>query len=87
MDWKRKLSSRKFWAAVAAMLASIGTAIAGLHSENQYVIIAGIACTAFSSAAYAIAEAIADAGNGVVSVEHYYPEEVEGDPGEVNDGE
>lgn len=71
MDWKRKLASRKFWAAVAAMLASIGTTISGLHSDNTYVIIFGIACTAFSAAAYAVAEAIADANNGVITVEHH----------------
>lgn len=71
MDWKRKFCSRKFWAALAAMLASIGATISGLHSDNTIVIVIGIACTAFSAAAYAVAEAIADAGNGVITVEHY----------------
>lgn len=71
MNIKRKLTSRKFWAALAAMLASIGATISGLHSDNTIVIVIGIACTAFSAAAYAVAEAIADAGNGVITVEHY----------------
>ena len=63
MDWKRKLSSRKFWIAIAAMLSSIGTTIAGLNSECTGVVIAGIVCTALSAAAYAVAEAIADAAH------------------------
>lgn len=67
MDWKRKLSSRKFWVAIAAMLSSIGTTIKGLNSDCPGIVIAGIACTAVAAAAYAVAEAIADAGNGTIT--------------------
>ncbi len=60
MDWKRKLTSRKFWMCVAAMLASIGSTIAGFHSDSEVVVIVGITCTAISGAIYSVAEAIVD---------------------------
>ena len=46
-----KLTSRKFWMAAAAALASIGGSIAGL---------AGVFCTMASCAIYAAAEAYVD---------------------------
>lgn len=55
-----KWKSRKFWMAVAAFLASIGTTIAGLHSDSKSITIAGIVCTMLSSGIYAAAEAYAD---------------------------
>lgn len=60
-DLIRKLTSRKFWVAVAAMLASIGTSIAGLASSNTQVAQIGIVCTVVSAAIYAFAEAYVDA--------------------------
>lgn len=55
-----KLKSRKFWICVAAFLASIGTSVAGLHSDNELVATVGIICTIVSSAIYAFAEAWVD---------------------------
>ena len=55
-----KLKSRKFWICVAAFLASIGTSIAGLKSDNEIVASVGIVCTIASSAIYAFAEAWID---------------------------
>lgn len=55
-----KLRSRKFWICVAAFLASIGTSIAGLKSDNEMVASVGIICTIASSAIYAFAEAWVD---------------------------
>lgn len=55
-----KLKSRKFWICVAAFLASIGTSVAGLHSDNELVASIGIICTIVSSAIYAFAEAWVD---------------------------
>ena len=55
-----KWKSRKFWMAVAAFLASIGTTIAGLHTDSKSITIAGIVCTMLSSGIYAAAEAYAD---------------------------
>ena len=36
-----KLKSRKFWICVAALLASIGTSIAGLRSDNEIIVAIG----------------------------------------------
>lgn len=55
-----KLTSRKFWICVAAFLASIGTSIAGLKSDNDVIATVGIICTIVSSAIYAFAEAYVD---------------------------
>lgn len=60
-DIIRKLTSRKFWIAVAATLASIGTSIAGISSNNETIATVGIVCTVASAAIYAGAEAYVDA--------------------------
>lgn len=56
-----KLTSRKFWICVAAMLASIATSIAGIHSNNPTVIAIGTICGIVSAAIYAFCEAWVDA--------------------------
>lgn len=68
-----KFASRKFWICVAAFLASIGTSIAGLKTENEIVAIIGAICTILSAAIYSFAEAWVDAN--AVSI----PEEDESD--------
>ena len=55
-----KLKSRKFWICVAAFLASIGTSIAGLHTDNNVVVEIGTISTILSAAIYAFAEAYGD---------------------------
>lgn len=55
-----KLTSRKFWIAVAAGLGSIGTSIAGLATDNEVVVVTGIICATASAAIYAAAEAYVD---------------------------
>lgn len=55
-----KLKSRKFWICVAAMLASIATSIAGIHSNNSTVIAIGTICGIASAAIYAFCEAWVD---------------------------
>ena len=55
-----KLKSRKFWICVAALLASIGTSIAGLRSDNEVIVAIGTGCTIASAAIYAFAEAWVD---------------------------
>lgn len=57
---KNKLTSRKFWICVAAMLASIATSIAGIKSQNETVIIIGTVCGIASAAIYAFCEAWVD---------------------------
>lgn len=60
-DIIRKLTSRKFWLAIAAMLASIATSIAGITTANDTIATAGIICSVASAAIYAGAEAYVDA--------------------------
>lgn len=60
-DIIRKLTSRKFWLAVAATLASIGTGIAGYATDNETLQTVGAVCTVASAAIYAAAEAYVDA--------------------------
>ena len=50
--WK----SRKFWISVAALLASVGTAISGLVVENELIVAAGVVCSALSAAIYTACE-------------------------------
>lgn len=60
-DIIRKLTSRKFWLALAAGLASIGTSIAGLTTGDNTITTVGIVCTVASAAIYSAAEAYVDA--------------------------
>ena len=55
-----KLTSRKFWVCVAAMLASIATSIAGITTDNQTVLVIGTICGVLSAAIYAFCEAWVD---------------------------
>lgn len=56
----RKLTSRKFWMAVAAFLASLGTGFTGLTTGNETLVTVGVICTTLSAAVYAAAEAYVD---------------------------
>lgn len=56
----KKLTSRKFWLCAAAFLGSIGTSIAGLHSDNEAIAAIGIVCAVISAAIYSAAEAYID---------------------------
>lgn len=60
-DIIRKLTSRKFWIAVAAFLASVGASVAGIQTENTTIATVGIVCSVVSAAIYAAAEAYVDA--------------------------
>lgn len=63
-----KLTSRKFWITVAAMLASIATSIAGMHTDNTAITVIGMICMVISSAIYAGAEAYVDANRVIETV-------------------
>ncbi len=61
INWKTKLSSRKFWALIAALATSILGAVGA--SENTTLQITGIITAVGACVAYMLAEAYAD-GNG-----------------------
>ena len=55
-----KLTSRKLWLSVAAVLASVGTAIAGTATGNEAITTCGVVCTVLAAGIYAAAEAYVD---------------------------
>lgn len=78
IDWKRKLTSRKFWAAVCNFVAMLVIALGG--TEQVAVQITGIIMAAATVIAYIIAEGLVDAANvGVIDipVEEVPPDEDE----------
>ena len=66
-----KLTSRKFWLCAAAFLASLGTSITALRSDNEIVATIGIICTIGSAAVYAAAEAYVDANRNIDIINRY----------------
>ena len=66
---KDKLTSRKFWVCVAAMLASIAASIAGITTENQTILAVGTICGVASAAIYAFCEAWVDSKAAVPNYE------------------
>ena len=74
IDWKKKLTSRKFWAAICnfvGMLVMAFGATAGTAEKITALIMAGA-----SVIAYIIAEGLVDAANvGVIPVEEVPPDE------------
>ena len=63
-----KLTSRKFWITVAAMLASIASSITGMQTNNPKIMAIGIICTVVSAAIYAGAEAYVDANRKIETI-------------------
>ena len=59
IDWKRKLSSRKLWAAVAGIVTGLAM-VFGLD-ENTITTVAGAVVSAASVVAYIMAEGKVDA--------------------------
>ena len=80
-----KLTSRKFWITVAAMLASIATSITGMHTDNTTICVIGMICTVISSAIYAGAEAYVDANRVVETVARDDDDRRDNEAGEDDD--
>ena len=59
IDWKRKLTSRKFWAAIAGFVAMLVVAFGG--SEDQATQITALIMAGAAVVAYIIGEGLADA--------------------------
>ena len=68
MKMKQKLTSRKFWISVASFLASIGTAIGGMVTDNEVLAIVGVVCGALATAIYTVVEGVVDASHKTPSV-------------------
>lgn len=76
MDWKRKLSSRKFWMAVVGLVSGIMVFCGRSEQEAQQI--GGIIMSAASVVAYILSEGMIDAANAGYIYED--PEESEGSP-------
>lgn len=61
IDWKKKLTSRKFWAAVCSLVAQMVVAFGG--SEDQSVRITALIMAGATVIAYIIGEGLVDAAN------------------------
>ena len=61
IDWKRKLTSRKLWVAVAGMVTGLILAFGGSEAASETV--SGCILSAASVIAYIIGEGLADAGH------------------------
>ena len=78
IDWKKKLTSRKFWAAVCNFVAMLVIALGA--TEQVAVQITGLIMAGATVIAYIIAEGLVDSANaGVVDfpIEEIPPDDVE----------
>lgn len=81
MNWKKKLSSRKLWAAVVGVVVGIAAAF-GIEG-NEYAEVAGIITSAISVAAYIFGESRIDAAASVPIIIPETTEESEDDGAEM----
>ena len=61
MDWKRKLTSRKFWSAVASFVSMLIVALRG--SQETAVQVTALIMAGAAVVAYIVGEGLADAAN------------------------
>lgn len=61
-DWKRKLTSRKLWVALAGFIAGLIIAFGG--SEDTANTVSGCIMSGAAVVGYVIGEGLADSGNG-----------------------
>lgn len=80
MNWKKKLSSRKLWAAAVGVI--VGLAAAFGIEENEYAQIVGIVGSIVSVVSYIFGEAKIDAASSVPII---IPEIAEENPKESQD--
>lgn len=67
IDWVRKLTSRKFWAATASFVSMMIVAFGG--AENQATQVTALIMAGASVVAYIIGEGLTDASYGDVEIE------------------
>lgn len=74
IDWKRKLTSRKLWMAIALFVSGIFAATG--HKETG-VVIAGLIMQGAAVVAYIIGEGLTDAAHISEGEEYFYEDEEE----------
>ena len=83
MDWKQKLTSRKFWAAVVNFITQLLIAFGA--SENTAVQVAAVIMAGAGVIAYIIGEGLADAAGAKADV--YITQDDVQEPPDSPDGE
>lgn len=63
IDWVRKLTSRKFWLAVANFVTMLIVALGG--TDNQAAQVSALIIAGATVIAYIIGEGLVDSGNGI----------------------
>ena len=66
MDWKQKLTSRKFWVAVVNFVTQLMFAFK--YTESEVAQVAAVIMAGAGVVAYIIGEGLADAANGTVEI-------------------
>ena len=72
MDWKRKLTSRKFWTAVGEFVTMLIIALGG--SQETAVQVTALIMAGAAVVAYIIGEGLVDAANAGISTAKYNAE-------------
>ncbi len=67
MNWKRKLTSRKFWVAVAGLVSGIILAAGG--TESQAATVSGVILQVAAVLGYLLAEGLTDAAGAAAAAE------------------
>ena len=75
IDWKRKLTSRKFWMALASFVSLLVVSLG--YSETEASKIAALIMAGASVIAYIIGEGLADSSD--IYLENYQEKEEEGE--------
>lgn len=65
INWKRKLTSRKFWVAITGLVTGLMLAFGGSESDAETV--SGCIMAGAAVVAYTIGEGLADSSNGSVT--------------------
>ena len=82
VDWKKKLTSRKFWAAVCSLVTQIIVAFGG--TEDQTVKITALIMAGATVIAYIIGEGLVDASNkNTIPIEYILEEEYDDEDAEA----
>lgn len=68
IDWKRKLTSRKFWLSVVTLVTGLIMAFGG--GEGTAETVGGCIMAAASVVAYTIGEGLADSSTSVIEVKN-----------------
>jgi len=64
IDWKRKLTSRKFWMAIASFVSMMIVACGGSESQASQAV--ALIMAGATVVAYILGEGMADSGNAIV---------------------